>query len=79
MPTTRTLAVAWLEYEAGGQPCVAAQLNRRIDGVKGQTQQGLLLMAALRRRSFGDPLGTRGSVPGAAGELGNSLAAPNKS
>jgi hypothetical protein len=39
----------WLEYESGAQPCVAAQLNRRIDGVKGKTQQGLLLMAALRR------------------------------
>jgi hypothetical protein len=39
----------WLEYEAGAQPCVAAQLNRRIEGVKGKTQQGLLLMAALRR------------------------------
>jgi hypothetical protein len=38
----------WLEYEMGMQPCVAAQLSRRIDGVKGQAMQGLLLMAAMR-------------------------------
>ena len=40
----------WLEHEGPTQPCVAAQLSRRIEGVKGQAQQGLLLMAALRRQ-----------------------------
>jgi hypothetical protein len=39
----------WREYEMGTQPCVSAQLSRRIDGVKGQAMQGLLLMAAMRR------------------------------
>jgi len=39
----------WTEYQPGGQPCVAAQLNSRVAGVKAQTMQGLLLMAALRR------------------------------
>lgn len=38
----------WKEYQAGGQPCVAAQLTARAAGVKAQTMQGLLLMAALR-------------------------------
>lgn len=38
----------WLEYD-GAQPCVAAQLSRRVRSVKGQTQQGLMLMAAMRR------------------------------
>lgn len=38
----------WLEYE-GAQPCVAAQLSRRVRGVKAQTLQGLLMMAAMRR------------------------------
>lgn len=39
----------WLEYEGGTQPCVAAQLKQRTRGVKGQTMQGLLMMAAMRR------------------------------
>jgi hypothetical protein len=38
----------WLEYE-GAQPCVAAQLSKRVRGVKAQTLQGLLMMAAMRR------------------------------
>ena len=38
----------WLEYD-GTQPCVAAQLGRRVRGIKAQTQQGLLMMAAMRR------------------------------
>jgi hypothetical protein len=38
----------WLQYE-GTQPCVSAQLSRRVAGVKGRSLQGLLLMAALRR------------------------------
>ncbi len=38
----------WLEYENGTQPCVAAQLSRRVAGAKGQATQGLLLMAAMR-------------------------------
>ena len=39
----------WTEYEGGTQPCVAAQLKQRTRGVKGQTLQGLLMMAAMRR------------------------------
>ncbi len=39
----------WLEYEGGTQPCVAAQLKQRTRGVRGQTLQGLLMMAAMRR------------------------------
>lgn len=41
----------WLEHNSGpeGQtPCVAAQLNQRVSGVKAQTMQGLLMMAAMR-------------------------------
>lgn len=38
----------WTEYQAGGQPCVAAQLSSRVSGVKHQSMQGLLLMAAMR-------------------------------
>lgn len=39
----------WTEYEGGTRPCVAAQLGRRAQSVKGQTVQGLLMMAAMRR------------------------------
>jgi hypothetical protein len=38
----------WTELDAGGDPCVASQLNARTAGIKGQTMQGLLLMAVLR-------------------------------
>lgn len=38
----------WKEYE-NAQPCVAAQLGRRVRGVKAQTQQGLFMMAGMRR------------------------------
>lgn len=38
----------WTEYNAGTTPCVAAQLNQRVSGVKAQTMQGLLMMAAMR-------------------------------
>jgi hypothetical protein len=39
----------WLEYENGTEPCVTAQLSRRVRGVKNQSMQGLLMMAAMRR------------------------------
>ena len=49
----------WTEFQvggqAGGQPCVAAQLNSRTAGVKAQTMQGLLLMAALRQTVASSP------------------------
>jgi hypothetical protein len=39
----------WLEYENGTEPCVTAQLSRRVRGIKNQSMQGLLMMAAMRR------------------------------
>ena len=39
----------WLEYEDGTEPCVTAQLSRRVRGIKNQSMQGLLMMAAMRR------------------------------
>ena len=39
----------WLPEEgATGTPCVMAQLNRRVSGVKQRTRQGLLMMAVMR-------------------------------
>jgi len=66
----------WLEREGPAQPCVAAQLNRRIEGVKGQAQQGLLLMAALRRQvemSSSLSLPAAGSSTDVTAELETSL------
>ncbi len=39
----------WLKYESGTEPCVTAQLNRRVRGIKAQSMQGLFMMAAMRR------------------------------
>jgi len=42
----------WLENEttpAGSEPCVAAQMSKRVRGAKRQTQQALLMAAMMRR------------------------------
>jgi hypothetical protein len=40
----------WLATEGStSQPCVAAQINARVSGIKGRTRQGLLMMAVMRR------------------------------
>lgn len=40
----------WLETDSDGTtPCVAAQMTKKLQGVRRQTRQGLLLMATLRR------------------------------
>jgi hypothetical protein len=38
----------WKATEGATQPCVIAQLNARVAGVKGRSRQGLLLMAVMR-------------------------------
>jgi len=38
----------WTATQGATQPCIAAQLNARVAGVKGRTKQGLLLMAVMR-------------------------------
>ena len=38
----------WTATQGATQPCIAAQLNSRVGGVKGRTKQGLLLMAVMR-------------------------------
>jgi hypothetical protein len=50
---------------AANKPCVAAQLNARVAGVKGRTKQGLLLMAVMRLAVVNNSL----TMPGA----GNSI------
>jgi hypothetical protein len=39
----------WTATEGAGTPCVAAQLNARVAGVKGRVKHGLRLMAVMRR------------------------------
>ena len=39
----------WKATEDGTTPCIAAQLNARVTGVKHRTKQGLMLMAVMRR------------------------------
>lgn len=40
----------WTEFEGNtSEPCATAQIDARLQGVKEQYQQGMLLMAALRR------------------------------
>ncbi len=38
----------WTATEGSTQPCVAAELNARVAGVKGRVKQGLRLMAVMR-------------------------------
>jgi hypothetical protein len=64
----------WLEYEMSTQPCVAAQLSRRIDRVKGQAMQGLLLMAAMRH-SVETTSGLAMPVAGASTDLATAFEA----
>lgn len=39
----------WKETEGATTPCIAAQLNQRVAGVKHRTKQGLMMMAVMRR------------------------------
>ncbi len=38
----------WTATEGASQPCIAAQINARVSGVKARTRQGLLLAAVMR-------------------------------
>lgn len=44
----------WTATADDGTPCVADQLSQRVRGVRGQTFQGLLLMASMRKAVAGD-------------------------
>lgn len=55
----------WLATEGGSQPCVAAQLNARVAGVKGRVKQGLRLMAVMRLTVGKSSL----TMPSASGSL----------
>ncbi len=52
MPAAGTLPSGdlglWTATQGATQPCIAAQPNSRVAGVKGRTKQGLLLMAVMR-------------------------------
>jgi hypothetical protein len=46
----------WRPTEAATtQPCIAAQLNAKVSGVKGRVRQGLLLMAVMRKTATALP------------------------
>ncbi|MBC7957002.1 MAG: hypothetical protein H7Y33_14170, partial [Cytophagales bacterium] len=55
----------WTATEAGGKPCVAAELNARVSGVKGRVKHGLRLMAVMRLTVAKSSL----TMPAAGGSL----------